>query len=229
MVPVAAAADLGAKHAALLRKYWHAGKQGLSSSGSTEALDLAALGLIEQARYASSGLHMSITQEGVVALQGMVAASRERRAPHHDLAARLAEWLAANGRACWTNVEFRVRSDDGVQLVRPDVFSINATLNPERIDSTVHEVKVSRADFLADIAKASKRGGYAAISERLFYVAPQGMLEPEEMPDGIGLLLATGNDFTVAKRAKRRKVALSAEVLLAMALKPKFAAPEAPI
>lgn len=219
-------APLNSKQSALLRRYWHAGRQGLSSTGGTQALELAALGLIEQARYGGSGLVMCITQAGIVALQAQVEANRARCAPHHDLGATLATWLSRNGRACWTNIELKVRNAESLQLVRPDVFSINATLDPARIDAAVHEVKVSRSDFLADIAKPSKRAGYAAISEKFYYVAPEGLLRPEEMPEDAGLLVARGDDFVVAKRPKKRRVVLAPEVMLAMALKPRHAAPE---
>lgn len=223
---LAAPPPLNSKQAALLRRYWHAGRQGLSSTGGTQALELAALGLIEQGGYSGSGLVMSITQAGIAALQAQVEANRARCAPHHDLGSTLATWLARNGRACWTNIELKVRNAESLQLVRPDVFSINATLDPTRVDATVHEVKVSRSDFLADIAKPTKRAGYAAISERFYYVAPEGMLKPEEMPEGAGLLEARGEDFVVAKRCKRRPVSLAPEVMLAMALKPRHAAPD---
>jgi len=216
---------LNSKQSALLRRYWHAGRQGLSSSGGTQALVLAALGLIEQTRY-GSGLIMCITQAGIVALQAQVEANRARCAPHHDLGATLATWLSRNGRACWTNIELKVRNAESLQIVRPDVFSINATLDPARIDAAVHEVKISRSDFLADIAKPSKRAGYAAISEKFYYVAPEGLLRPEEMPEKAGLLLARGDDFVVARRPKKRRVVLAPEVMLAMALKPRHSAPE---
>lgn len=189
-------------------------------------MELAARGLIELACHGGSGLTMSITQMGIVSLQAQVEANRTRCAPHHDLGAMLATWLSRNGRACWTNIELKVRRTESLQLVRPDVFSINATLDLERVDSAVHEVKVSRSDFLADIAKPSKRAGYAAISEKFYYVAPEGLLRPEEMPDGAGLLVASGEDFVVAKRPKRRRVVLAPEVMLAMALKPRHAAPD---
>lgn len=72
-------APLNSKQSALLRRYWHAGRQGLSSTGGTQALELAARGLIEQARYGGSGLTMCITQEGIVALQAQVEANRDRK------------------------------------------------------------------------------------------------------------------------------------------------------
>lgn len=86
---------------------------------------------------------MFITQAGIVALQAQVEANRARCAPHHELGATLATWLSRNGRACWTNIELKVRNAESLQLVRPDVFSINATLDPQRVDVAVHEVKVS--------------------------------------------------------------------------------------
>ena len=86
--------------------------------------------------------------------------------------------------------------------------------------------KVSRSDFQADIAKPSKRAGYAVIGEKFYYVAPEGLLRPEEMPEEAGLLVARGDAFVVAKRPKRRRVVLPTEVMLAMALKPRHAASE---
>jgi hypothetical protein len=82
-------APLNSKQSALLRRYWHDGRQGLSSTGGTQALELAALGLIEQARYGGSGLIRCITQAGIVALQAQVKANRARCASHHDFGVRL--------------------------------------------------------------------------------------------------------------------------------------------
>jgi len=205
-------------HMALLRRYWHAGRSGLGSMGGPQALDLTALGYLEMPER-GHGLQLRITDKGIAALHAETEANRARRAPHHHLGDRLATWLSARGRLCWTNAEFKAVVNDSTQFVRPDVFSIEATYNPARIDSAVHEVKVSRSDFLADIAKPSKRAGYASISEKFYYVAPDGMLDPSEMPDGAGLLVERGDDFVLAKRAKKRRIELQPEVYLAMILK----------
>lgn len=95
------------------------------------------------------------------------------------------------------------------------------TMDPKRMNPVVHEVKVSRADFLADLAKPQKRAGYARFSEAFFYVAPGGMIKPEEIPDGCGLLEErTPGDFTFVKRAKRKKVELTARDFMNLILKP---------
>lgn len=86
--------------------------------------------------------------------------------------------------------------------------------------------KVSRSDFQADIAKPSKRAGYAVIGEKFYYVAPEGLLRPEEMPDGADLLVARGDEFVVAKWPKKRRVVPAPEIMLAIALKPRHPAPD---
>ena len=52
------------------------------------------------------------------------------------------------------------------------------------------------------------------------------LLSLAPVPEGAGLLEARGQDFVVAKRSKRRPVTLAPEVMLAMALKPRHAAPD---
>lgn len=48
------------------------------------------------------------------------------------------------------------------------------------------EVKVTRADFKRDTAE--KRAAWFAVSDRFAYVAPVGMIQPEEVPEGCGLM-----------------------------------------
>jgi hypothetical protein len=48
------------------------------------------------------------------------------------------------------------------------------------------EVKVTRADFKRDTAE--KRAAWFAVSDRFAYVAPVGMIQPEEVPEGCGLI-----------------------------------------
>ena len=105
--------------------------------------------------------------------------------------------------------------------VRPDVYSLACTKNAARLAPTVHEVKVSRSDFMADLANPDKRGGYLKIAARLVYVAPLGIIDPAEVPDGCGLVeeVAEGR-FRAAKRAKSRKVDLPPAVFMNLILKP---------
>ncbi|WP_082198153.1 MmcB family DNA repair protein [Bacillus sp. FJAT-26390] len=47
-----------------------------------------------------------------------------------------------------------------------------------------YEVKVSRADFLKD----QKWPGYMAYCHRFAFVCPKGLIQPEELPDEVGLI-----------------------------------------
>ena len=70
---------------------------------------------------------------------------------------------------------------------RTDVFSIEPSLKHERANPCIHEVKVSRADFLSDLAKPEKREAYAGMAEAVYYVAPEGIIQPAEVPEGWSL------------------------------------------
>ena len=50
------------------------------------------------------------------------------------------------------------------------------------------EVKVSRSDFLAELAHPRKRDPAMAIAHRFAFVTPAGLVKPEEIPEGLGLL-----------------------------------------
>lgn len=53
------------------------------------------------------------------------------------------------------------------------------------------EVKVSRSDFLADKKKDHRRRPHTGMGRQRFYLCPKGMIKPEEVPEGWGLLWAT--------------------------------------
>lgn len=209
------------KHYARLRQYWYAGRNGMSSAGDGLALDLTAAGHLELKETGGS-LSLRITAGGIEELQVELEREKARRRPHHDLASRLSNWLREQGRVTWENIELLVPlAEGGKQAVRPDVFSLATTYNEDRINPCVHEVKVSRADFLADVARPEKRAGYAQLAEVLYYAAPAGMILPAEVPDGCGLIVEVSEGvFKVEKRAKKRKVTLNTHQFMNLILKP---------
>ena len=209
------------KHYARLRQYWQAGSGGLSSFGDGIVLDLTAAGYLEM-RSSGSRLGLIITTAGIAELRVELEREKARRRPHHDLGNRLSSWLREQGRITWENIELMVPNDaGGKQAVRPDVFSLVATYNEERINPCVHEVKVSRADFLADVARPEKRAGYAKLAEVLYYAAPAGLIDAAEVPDGCGLVVEIAEGmFKVEKRAKKRKVGLTPHHFMNLILKP---------
>jgi len=68
---------------------------------------------------------------------------------------------------------------------RTDVFGLRSTC------SVVIEVKVSRNDFLADAKKPERQSG--GLGNYRFYLCPEGLLQPSDMPPKWGLLYAVGN------------------------------------
>lgn len=171
--------------------------------------------------------YAELTELGVELLHQHRQSDIAARSVHHNLGERLAEHLRGQGRITWENVEFRNRVRDAEldydrwQCVRPDVFSILPSLNLKGANPCVHEVKVSRSDFLSDLAKPEKREAYAAMSEAVYYVAPEGMIDPAEMPQGYGLLVERQEgEFVLVKRPRKRKVELQPQHYLNMIVKP---------
>lgn len=193
-----------------------------------DVIDLDLIGAklitIDETKWANYAV---ITELGIQALHQHRQADIASRSVHHDLGGRLAAHLRKAGRITWENVEFRNRVKvpeidyERWQCVRPDVFSIFPSLNLKGANPCVHEVKVSRSDFLSDIAKPEKREAYAAMSEAVYYVAPEGMIAPNEIPAGFGLLVERKEgEFVLLKRPRKRKVELQPQHYLNMIVKP---------
>ena len=77
-------------------------------------------------------------------------------------------------------------------VVLPEFFSHNAEL-PDVIGfkddwSIVYEIKVSRGDYLGDKNKSFRRDPKKGMGNKRFYVVPKGMVRPDEVPKGWGLL-----------------------------------------
>lgn len=65
-----------------------------------------------------------------------------------------------------------------------------------------YEVKVSRADWLRELDKPEKRAWGMEISNEFWFVAPSGVIKPEEVPTGCGLLqVMTGKGGAKLRRA----------------------------
>lgn len=98
---------------------------------------------------------------------------------HKKLTAMGASWFRKNG--------FGVISTELTSFgsrERPDVLAFRTGC------SAVIEVKVSRADFRADRLKPERTAGGLGLYR--FYLCPEGMIAPEELPPKWGLLYAKG-------------------------------------
>lgn len=97
---------------------------------------------------------------------------------HDDLVQRAVRWLR-NTRKC----PVVLAEYTSALPVIPDAIGF------WRAHSILVECKVSRADFRADRHKPSHRGGWGPGRER-WYMTPPGLVRPDEVPEGWGLLEA---------------------------------------
>lgn len=222
---VFAVAKRGAWRSRLHWFFRHMGHtRGITCSLDSSDMDLIEQGLIARtpAKPFGDSVCYAITPRG----EAMTLALRRRqcrqRAPHHSLGTQLAEWLGTKNRTTWENCLFRMGTGADCVEVRPDVFSMVATLNAKRIDPVVYEVKVSRADFWADVRDPDKRAGYFRLAPRVIYAAPKGLLQAGEVPEECGWLEQQGENWVLRQRGRRNKawVAWKPEVWLNLVLKP---------
>ncbi len=91
----------------------------------------------------------------------------------------------------------------------PDVIGWKA-----RCRSVLIECKVSRADFLADRNKPWRQDPQGALGCERFYMAPAGLIAPDELPAGWGLLEVRGRNIEVAVPCSKRKSLRSTDGLM---------------
>ncbi len=56
------------------------------------------------------------------------------------------------------------------------------------MQSIAYEIKVTRSDFKRELANPKKRHGAMEISNRFYFVAPIGLIQPDELPADCGLV-----------------------------------------
>lgn len=78
--------------------------------------------------------------------------------------------------------------------------------------STLIECKASRADFRADRDKGFRRVPELGMGEARYYFMPQGLVRPEELPAGWGLLELRGDRVYEVRRSDHHEVDHRAEL-----------------
>lgn len=86
-------------------------------------------------------------------------------------------------------------------VVLPDVYSIRQTSAAGWLQPQVHEIKVTRADLLADLRLADKRAAYLAVAGAMYYVLAEGIGDADDVPPECGVLLARGQPREHAEAA----------------------------
>ena len=103
-------------------------------------------------------------------------------------------------------------------VAMPDVYSIRHTSRADRVEPVAHEIKVQRADLLADLRRPAKGEAYRWLSSECWYVIREGIAQPQEIPEVYGVMLAQpGGALAVARPAPRRALELPFGVWMALA------------
>lgn len=96
-------------------------------------------------------------------------------------------------------------------MAMPDVFSIRRSTVEAWLQPVVHEIKVRRADLLADLKNPDKRAAYLDLGGECWYVLGtdargRAIGTPDDVPPECGVMLAEGARLSVARPAPRRAV-----------------------
>ena len=177
-------------------------------------IDLLAAGLLERVRSSHGHETLRVTDAGVQWLATVLARNRAALSAHEALVQRVAQEMARAGRLAWTGLSLRAQVASGDEakplrwcIARPDVFSIRHTSVESYVEPIVHEIKVRRADLLADLRQDAKRAAYRDLGECWYVLGadargrPVG--EPEEIPPECGVMLLAGERLQVARPAQR--------------------------
>ena len=135
---------------------------------------------------------------------------QRKRKTHSELINITCEFFRRRAWACLTEVTVWNHN------VIPDIISVKR--NYLRKSISIFEIKISRADFLSDVRK-QKYLKSMPFASKFYYVCPWDLIQPEEVPDGIGLYYVEDKYTGVCvKSAKAKKVILSENVLWSMIL-----------
>lgn len=120
---------------------------------------------------------------------------------HYELCCKGATWIRQRQNAepwktpyCLSVVEMICYGAEN-----PDVYATNGC------ESAIIEIKTSHADFLSDQKKLSRRNPQFAMGNFRYYLCPEGVIKPEELPDNWGLLYYKDGKIVKVKQATEQK------------------------
>ena len=203
---------LGKPHARRLREVYRSA--GWPCQDALE-IDLLAAGMLERVRAPEGPETLRVTDAGVQWSAQALARNRSALSAHEALVERVAQEMARAGRLAWRGLSLRaqVPTEDEAKplrwcVARPDVFSIRHTSVESYVEPIVHEVKVRRADLLADLKQQAKRAAYLDLGECWYVLGSDArgrpIGEPDEIPPECGVLMVEGERLRVARPARRR-------------------------
>jgi hypothetical protein len=242
---------IGTAHRRRLRALWRSA--GWPYQDLIE-VELLAAGLLSRERDGHGRETLRVTEAGIALLAHTLNGNRAARSEHELLVARVAREMQRAGRVVWRGLSLRARLDEAAvaaaagapltgvaatpaqdaadaaagarwAIAMPDVYSIRHTTVEDYLEPVAHEIKVRRADLLADLRRPAKGEAYRWLSGECWYVIREGIAQPQEIPEVYGVMLARpGGALEVARPAPRRACRLPFAVWMALAR----ATPEAP-
>jgi len=219
---------LGRMHARRLREVYRSA--GWPCCDPIE-VDLLAAGLLERVRSALGHETLRVTDRGIAHIASTLVVNRAALSAHEALVEQVAREMTRSGRIAWRNLSLRARlpplnqveegkegeeskeSEKGAKprwcMARPDVFSIRNTSVEAYAQPIVHEVKVRRADLIADLRKPDKRAAYLDLGGECWYVLgadARGRCigAPDEIPAECGVMVLEAGRLVVARAAVHR-------------------------
>ncbi len=167
-------------------------------------VELLAAGLLERVRSSTGHEALRVTDAGVAVLADTLQCNRRTRDAHEALVERVAREMTRSGRLTWRGLSLRAKVGEAWAMAMPDVYSIRYTTVEAYLEPIIHEIKVRRADLLADLRIPTKRAAYMQLSSECWYVIARGIAEPDEIPPECGVLVATDDGLDVARPAAKR-------------------------
>ena len=180
-------------------------------------VELLAAGLLQRERGPLGHETLRLTDAGIAVLAETLARNRARRDAHEMLVERVAREMTRAGRLAWRGLAVRAKVDTGWTIAMPDVFSIRHTTVEAYAEPIVHEVKVQRADLLADLRRACKRQAYLELGGECWYVIREGIADADEIPAECGVLVAGDAGLAVARPASKRPTRIGFALWMALA------------
>lgn len=223
-------AALGTVHRRRLREVWRSA--GWPCQDLVE-VELLAAGWLERLRDDAGRETLRVTDAGLHVLAATLQKNRAARSAHEALVERVARDMQRAGRIVWRGLALRAplpQADDPAAtrwvVAMPDVFSIRHTTVEDYAEPVVHEIKVRRADLLADLRRADKGAAYRALASQCWYVLAEGIGGPDDVPPDYGVLIATPGGLDVARAAPRRAARVPFAVWMCLARANAEPAPE---
>lgn len=185
-------------------------------------VELLAAGLLVRLRDDAGRETVRVSDAGIALMAQTLQRNRAARDAHEQLVARVAREMQRAGRIVWRGLSLRARvgaeSDAAWAMAMPDVFSIRHTTVEAYLEPVAHEIKVRRADLLADLRHPAKGQAYRDLSSECWYVLRAGLAEADEIPPVYGVMIAHEDSaLEVLRPAPKRPITLPFGVWMALA------------